>query len=97
MGHLKGGQIDENITIQISTMSYKLRKEASKKDHSGVLTGGRLNGSLLIRYGGFSSSSQEFWRHPQKVPPSHNEVGGGVPPNRRLPHPRPLGPLEMRL
>ena len=29
MGRLKGGQIDENITIQISTVSYKLRKEGS--------------------------------------------------------------------
>ena len=96
MGCLKGEQIDENITIQISTMSYKLRKEASKKGHSGVLTGGRLNGSLLIQYSGFSSSSKEFWRHPREVPPSHHEVRGGVPPNRRLPHPCPLGPLEMR-
>ena len=55
MGHLKGRQI-KNITVQISTMSYsmeitsyKLRKEASKKGRSGVLTGGQLNGSLLIR------------------------------------------------
>ena len=55
MGCLKGGQI-ENITIQMSTMSYsmeimsyKLRKEALKKGRSGVLTGGQLNGSLLIQ------------------------------------------------
>ena len=54
MGHLKGRQID-NITIQISIksysigiMSYKLQKEALKKGHSGVLTGGQLDGSLLI-------------------------------------------------
>ena len=47
MGCLKGGQIDENITIQISTMSYKLRKEASKKGHSGVLTGGRVPPHLV--------------------------------------------------
>ena len=64
MGHLKGRRI-ENITIQISTMhysikiiSYKLRKEASQKGHSGVLSGGQLDGSLLVRSGGFSSSSR---------------------------------------
>ena len=80
----------------MNELQYKLQKEASKKGHSGVLTGGQLNRSLLIRYGGFSSSSKEFWRHPQEVPPSHHGVRGGVPPNRRLPHPRYLGPLEMR-
>ena len=30
------------------------------------------------------------------MPPSHCGVGGGVPPNGRLPHPPHLGPLETR-
>ena len=64
MGCLKGRQI-ENITIQISTMRYgikiiscKLQKEALQKGHSRVLSGGQLDGSLLIQSGGFSSSSR---------------------------------------
>ena len=47
-------------------------------------------------YGGFFSSSKQSWGQPQKVPPSHHGVRGGVPPNWRLLHPRHLGPLEMR-
>ena len=101
MGCLKGGQI-ENITVQI-TYSIKqviIRLQIMKwKPCRRVAP----ESSLVVGSTGPSSSGRVAPLLPSicggthwECLPIHNSVGGGVPPNERLPHPPHSGPLETR-